>query len=239
MELVQKFVTSDGKQFDTKAEAVDYLRKPQITAALNKANGNNKELTDWLYANQEAVETVFESTKIKRVTKAERNQLAKALEAIKTAGDRAFNFVADNADAVLASFRWPSVERKTDEEEAAAIRAGFMKLTGDNKELTDWLIGNKDALAEAFEAGVMKRPVSPVAEAGLAAYRAEQAAKKVELEAAIAEDKAASVEGQAPVTVKQDAVRAKHKAMAEAAAKAKAEKLAAEKAAKTKVTTVS
>ena len=178
------YQTPDGKLFDTKAEAMDYMRKPQIVAALNKLNGNNAELTDWLHANQEAIETTFESTKIRRVTKSEKKQLDKALAAIAAAGDKAFAFVTDNLAAVSESFRWPSVKRGTEEEQAATIRAGFMALTSENVELVDWIIGNKDALLEAFQAGVIKREVNPKAADALAAYRAKKAAEKAEKEAA-------------------------------------------------------
>ena len=34
MELRQVFTTPDGAQFDTKAEAMDFLRRPKILAAL-------------------------------------------------------------------------------------------------------------------------------------------------------------------------------------------------------------
>lgn len=225
--LVQKFVCEDGTQFDTKAEAVDYLRKPLIMAALGKVNGNNKELTDWLYKNQEGIESAFESTRIQRVTKSEKNQLSKALEAVAAAGDKAYAFITNNKEAVLESFRWPSVKRGTEEEQAATIRDGFMALTGENAELTDWIIANKDALLEAYEAGIVKREVNPKAADALAAYREKQAARKVEKEAAVAADKAA-VEAGKPATAVA-AVEAKFKAEDEAAAAAKK---AAEAAAK-------
>lgn len=178
------YQTPDGKIFDTKSEAMDYLRKPQIEAALNKLNGNNAELTGWLYENQEAIETTFESTKIRRVTKSEKKQLDKALAAIVASGDKAFSFVIDNFQAVSDSFRWPSVKRGTEEEQAATVRAGFMALTTENVELVDWIIGNKDALLEAFQAGVIKREVNPKAQEALAEYRAKKAAEKAAAEAA-------------------------------------------------------
>jgi hypothetical protein len=39
MELRSVIVTPDGKQFDTKAEAMDYMRRPKILAALGKLEG--------------------------------------------------------------------------------------------------------------------------------------------------------------------------------------------------------
>ena len=172
------FQTPDGKIFDTKTEAMDYMRKPQIVGALNKLNGNNAELTDWLYGQQEAIESTFESTKIRRVTKQEKKQLDKALAAVVAAGDKSFAFIADNSAAVSDSFRWPSVKRGTEEEQAATVRAGFMTLTTENVELVDWIISNKDALLEAFQAGVVKREDKPKAQEALAAYRQKKADEK-------------------------------------------------------------
>lgn len=184
--LAQKFVTEDGAQFDTKAEAMDYLRKPLKAAALNALNGNNQDLTDWLLNFQDEVEAGFESAKIRRVSKSERKQLDKALEAIVASGDKAFAFIIDNAAVVAESFRWPTVKRVDAEVQSAAIKAGFMTLTDNNQSLVDWLLANKDAVLEAYQAGVQKREVSPKATEALAAYRAKKAAEKAEAEAAAA-----------------------------------------------------
>jgi hypothetical protein len=183
-QLRQGFMTPDGKVFDTKAEAMDYLRKPQKEAALNKLNGNNAELTDWLLENEEAIDSTFESTKIRRVSKSEKKQLEKALEAVEKAGDKAFAFLIDNKEAIADSFRWPSVKRGTEEEQAATIRAGFMALTGDNAELVDWIVENKAGILEAYQAGVVKREVNPKAQNALAEYRAKRAAEKAAKEQA-------------------------------------------------------
>lgn len=192
------FQTPDGKIFDTKAEAQDYMRRPLKEAALNKLNGDNKELTVWMLENEEAIDATFESTKIQRVTKSEKNQLTKALEAVtKTHAtvaedgsvsnvEKAFAFIIENAGAIADSFRWPSVKRGSEEEQAATIKAGFMALSGDNVELADWLIANKAAVLEAFQAGVVKREVNEKAATALAAYRAQKAAEKAEKEAAAA-----------------------------------------------------
>ena len=59
-----------------------------------------------------------------------------------------------------------------------------MALTGDNVELVDWILGNKDAILEGFQAGVVKREVNPKAQDALAAYRAKKAAEKAAKEAA-------------------------------------------------------
>lgn len=181
------FQTPDGKLFDTKAEALDYMRRPLKEAALNKLNGDNAELTAWLLEQEEAIGNTFESTKIRRVTKSEKKQLEKALAAIKAADDKHFAFVADNVEAIMESFRWPSVKRGTEEEQAATIKAGFMALTDDNAELVDWIIENKDSILEAYQAGVVKREVNPKAASALAEYRAKKAAEKAAAEKAAAE----------------------------------------------------
>ncbi len=178
------YQTPDGKMFDTKAEALDYLRKPQKEAALNKLDGDNKELTAWLIANEEAIESTFESTKIRRVTKSEKKQLEKALEAIVASGEKAFAFVIENAGAIADSFRHPSVKRGSDEEQAETIRAGFMVITDNNAEVADWIIASKDGILEAFQAGVVKREVNEKAATALADYRAKKAAEKAAKEAA-------------------------------------------------------
>lgn len=194
--LRQGFMTPDGKVFDTKSEAMDYLRKPQKEAALNKLNGNNAELTAWLLENEESISDTFESTKIQRVTKSEKKQLEKALEELAKAHatvaedgtvsnvDKKYAFLIENREAIADSFRWPSVKRQSEEDQAATIKAGFMALTGDNVELVDWILGNKDAILEGFQAGVVKREVNPKAQDALAAYRAKKAAEKAAKEAA-------------------------------------------------------
>jgi hypothetical protein len=178
------FQTPDGKIFDTKAEALDYLRRPQQEAALNKVTGNNAELTAWLIENEDSIGGTFESTKIRRVTKSEQKQLDKALEAIKASGEKAYSFIIDHMEAVSSSFRWPSVKRGTEEEQAATIKAGFMAMTENNEELVDWIVANKDAILEAFQAGIIKKQVDPKAAAGLQAFRERRAAEKAAAEAA-------------------------------------------------------
>lgn len=182
-QLVQKFVTEDGKQFDTKAEALSYLRRPHQEKAFNALNKNNAELTAWLIDNQDEIESTFESTKVRRVTKQEKKALEKALEVIKAANDKAYAFLADNAEAIVESFRWPSVKRMTPEESSEAIQKGFMELTEGNADVTKWLIANKDAILECYQAGVVKREINPKAQDALKAYRERKAAEKAAAEA--------------------------------------------------------
>lgn len=182
--LKQVVVTPDGKQFDTRAEALAYLRRPHIEAALNKLTNNNKELVEWLIANQETVEMAFEVGTIRRVTKSESKKLAAALEAIKEAGNPKFGFVVENMGAILDSFRWPSVKRMKDDEKAAAARNTLVGASDGNQQLADWIVANQTAVLEAYEAGVEKRQINPKAQEALAAYRARKAQEKAASEAA-------------------------------------------------------
>lgn len=188
MQLEQKIAVKmdDGstKLFDTKAQAMEFLQRPKQTEAFQSFVGDNAPLIEWLLDNRTEIEGAFESAKIKRVTKSEKNALKKALDAVKAAEDKNFVFLVENSEAVLNSFRWPSVKRGSEEEQAATIKKAIMALTGDNAELSDWIIANKTQILEAYEAGAVKREVSPQAAAGLAKWRAEQEAKKAAEKAA-------------------------------------------------------
>jgi small-conductance mechanosensitive channel len=185
MSIVQAaFVTPDGKVFATKKEAQDHVRLPKIREALNKLTKNNAELVDWLIANQETVEMAFETGTIRRVSKVEHGKLAKALKAVEEAGNPKFAFVVEHAQAIMDSFRWPSVKRMTDEEKATAARNTLAAASEGNEELAEWILTNKEAVLEAFEAGIEKRQIPPKAAEALAAYRAKMAAEKKAKEAA-------------------------------------------------------
>jgi len=176
-ELKQVFTTPDGKMFDTKKEALDYLRRPKITVELLKITKNNQELTNWLVENQEQVEVAFETGTIRRVTKGEQKKLDKALEALKEIDDPRIAFLKDNVEAISESFRWPSVKRMDEAEKATAAKNTLVALAG-REDVADWILANKDAVLAAYEAGVEKRAVSPKATEALAAYRAKMAEKK-------------------------------------------------------------
>lgn len=181
MELKQVFTTPDGKMFDTRQEAMTYLRRPKILEALNKVTSNNKELSTWLLENQETVEMAFETGTIRRVTKVEHNKLSKALDALKEIqGNSKIAFLQENATAILESFRWPSVKRMDDAEKAIAARNTLVSASEGNEELAKWILDNKDAVLNAYDAGVEKRQVNPKAAEALAAYRAKKAAEKAQ-----------------------------------------------------------
>jgi hypothetical protein len=178
-QLRQVFTTPDGKTFDTKAEALDYLRKPKIKTALTAVTGNNAELTEWLMANQEKVEIAFETGTIRRVTKTEHNKLSKALEALKEiTGNPKISYLQENAGAILDSFRWPSVKRMDEQEKATAARNTLVAASDGNEKLAEWILANRDSVLAAYEAGVEKRQINPKAQEALAAYRLKKAAEK-------------------------------------------------------------
>jgi hypothetical protein len=170
--------------FRTAAEARDYLRKPQIEAALRKISGGDANLAQFLYENEDEICKAFEAGVVARVTKADRKKLQKALDAIVASTDINFKFVQDNHQAIMDSFRWPSVKRMTEEEKTAATQAALAKLADDNA--AKWIIKNQEAIHAAYNAGIEKRAVNPKAAEALAKYQAERAANK-----AAAEPKAA------------------------------------------------
>ena len=173
------------RTFESKAEAADYLRRPKVLEALNKLTEGNAELNTWLFDNRESVEMAFETGTIKRVTKQEAKKLGEALDYIANtlAGDKKAAFVVENIAAVKDSFRWPTVKRMTDEEKATAARNSLVATTGGQEDLADWILANKDAILEAFQAGVVKRAMPQSTLDNLAAWRAKQAAEKAAKEA--------------------------------------------------------
>jgi hypothetical protein len=194
MELKQVYATPDGMQFDTKAEALDHLRRPKIEAALNEITGNNEELTAWLMDNRETVESAFDVGTVRRVTKSERNKLAKAFDKLEEdglEGPAAYlleTIMVDGVEYVIKdilvdSFKWPAQKRLDDEAKKASAKEILLKESG-NEDLSDWATENQAAILEAYEAGKEKRQVSPKAQEALAAYRAKKAAEKAAAEAA-------------------------------------------------------
>jgi hypothetical protein len=182
--IVQKFIVGD-QQFDTKADALAYMRRPAIEGALKKVADGNMDLVKWLIENQEAIEVAFEVGTIQRVTNSERKKLEKALEALKEIqGNPKIAFLQENAGAIKDSFRWPSVKRMSEEEKTVAARNSLMAATDNNEKLVGWILANREAIMEGYEAGKEKREVNPKATEALAAYRAKKAAEKEAAEAA-------------------------------------------------------
>jgi len=181
MEIMQTFRTPDGKFFDTKAEAQAHIRRPKVLAALLKLTDGKEDLANWLIENQEPVEVSFEVGTIRRVTKAERKKLEKAIEELKTqTGNPKLAFLVEHADVIGEVFRWPTVKRMTDAEKATVAKNTLMAASGNNAELSDWVIANKDGILAAYDAGIEKREVNPKAQEALAAYRAKKAQEKLD-----------------------------------------------------------
>lgn len=186
-QVIQSGHFVNGQFFATKQEAIDFIRKPQIEAALLEATGKNKELTKWFMDNQEAIEMAFETGTIRRVTKQERKQLQKAVDYIKTltvSDHKELKFLIEHADAMSESFKHLAQKRLSDEEKEAKITESLNVVTEGNKNLITFILTNKDALLACFEAGKVKREINPKAADALAEYRAKKAAEKATREAA-------------------------------------------------------
>ena len=200
LDQIKQVFTLPGvdRTFESKAEAADYLRRPKVLEALNKLTEGNAELNTWLFDSRESVEMAFETGTIKRVTKQEAKKLGEALDYIANtlAGDKKAAFVVENIAAVKDSFRWPTVKRMTDEEKATAARNSLVATTGGQEDLAVWILANKDAILEAFQAGVVKRAMPQSTLDNLAAWRAKQAAEKAAKEAGGEPAESAPAEGE-------------------------------------------
>ena len=191
-DIKQTFTTPDGVVHNSKKEAEEHLRRPAILAALLPLTGDGadgQELANWLLTNREEVENAFDVGTIRRVTKSERNQLAKAMEHLVEAygADKKLSFLVENKETVVDSFRWPTQQRMAPEEKAVATRNSIQTIEGGTEELANWVVENKEAILAAFEAGKIKREVPAAAAAGLAAYQERRKAEKAAAAAAAAE----------------------------------------------------
>jgi hypothetical protein len=189
-QLKQVFTTPDGQTFDTRAEAKEHLRLPKIQEALEALTGENAELVEWLVTHKDELIALFDIGTIRRVSKSEKNKLRKALDHIVDLDDPKLKFVAENADAIHETFRYPSQKRMDDDEKAAAVAASLESLTDGNEEVSNWVATNRAKILEAYEAGKEKREVSPKAKAALEDYRAKQKAAKDAKEAKEAKEAA-------------------------------------------------
>jgi len=181
-EIKQAF-TVNGQTFDTKAEAMDFLRRPKILEALETVTGGNEELSNWLMDNQDSVTSAFDHGSIRRVTKADKKKLAKACERVVElfeAGDVALKFLAEAAADLPSTFRYPTVSRLTPEEKALAAKNTLLAASDNNEDLAKWVIDNEEAVIAAYDAGKVKREPSEKAQKALADYRAKKAAEKAE-----------------------------------------------------------
>lgn len=165
---IQSGFIADGKVFATRAEAQDYLRGPQIDAALKLVSGNNVDLAKFLRDNEDEILKAFESGVVARVTKAEKKKLAAALDAMMDVVNPKMRFLQDNVEAIKESFRWPAVKRMTPEEKAQATLDALTKLADANA--AAWIVANRTQIENAYNAGIEKRAAPP--SGGLEAYLA-------------------------------------------------------------------
>lgn len=183
MAIKQIFVTEDGKQFDNKQEAVDYVRIPKVREAFANLKITDPETVDWLIKNQEEIEGSFDSGSITRVTKKDRAKIRAEFDKI-LASDLELPFVREHQQQFVDGFKYAPMARLNDEEKAVLVRQELSTLEGITDEMIGWLIANKESVLEAYKAGVEKREIPQKAMEKLAEYRAKMAAEKAAKEAA-------------------------------------------------------
>jgi len=230
------FQSNDGKIFDTKAELVDYYRLPKVKAAFMVLAENDVELTTWLMANEDIIKSAFDTGTIRRITKADSKKIDKALDVIDdlyaTGNHKELAFLSEKrADLEL---KYKTQPRLKDEQKAKQAKDTLEVAAGETEGLADWCIDNRDAVLAAFEAGKIKRPVSPVASNALTEFRLKKAADKaakvlVDPEAS-EEDKAEALEVQTESLAGAEEARVAKEAAAVIVAEKKAAALAAKAA---------
>lgn len=181
MKFEKLFRTPDGVTHESEAAAEAHMRRPKILEALNAITQDNTELSEWLLENKEDIVGCLDTGTIRRVTKAERKKLKVACDRVKelyASGEKALAFLAENADDLVETFRYPTTTRMTEEEKANAIRMSVLAISEGNEDLARFVAEHRAQILEAYEAGKIKREVSPKAKDALAAYRAAKAAEK-------------------------------------------------------------
>lgn len=188
IQLAQVYKTPDGQEFSTKAAAMEHMRKPVIREAMMRLTENNAQLADFILENQDDVLGAFEIGQIKRVTKQNKKALEKAINAVveKYSDDSDLKFLVQNAPDVVEGFRWPAQKRMSDEEKAVAVVKTLTELAGGQEEVGQWIAAHEEGVKEAFDAGKVKREVSPKAKEALERYQAKKRAEKEAAEKAAA-----------------------------------------------------
>lgn len=192
--VTQVFQTSDGVIHHSKAAADAHIAKPKVLDALQVVAGGKRSLAEWLLDAKETILGIYDTGVIRRVTKAEANALAKDIEKLRAEAaalaeknlPKTLPFIMENLDSILSSFRHPPVARLNPEERSFAIRNSLLALCANDEKLAEWIATNREAIMEAYKAGVVKRAVSEAATAGLKAYQEKKAAEKAAKEAALA-----------------------------------------------------
>jgi len=177
-EIKQAFTTPDGKVFESKADALEYLNRPKVEKAL-KALTKNSKVVAFLLDNEEVIKKIFNAGTPNRVKKTEKNQLIKALETVKEElNNNKTKFLVENAEAIAESFRWPSVKRMTSEEQYELAVNSITAISGGSAKIAEWVLENKEELLEAYKASKPVRPVSQKAMDALKEYHLKRAAEK-------------------------------------------------------------
>ncbi len=190
--LKQIFQTPDGSTFDSKADAERHMRRPAIMAALLGVAGGQEKLAETLYNQEEAIRDALDTGSIKRVTKSERNRLAKAIEACK--GVKGAEFLAEHAQIVVDSFRWPTQQRLSAEDKQAAQLKGMTEVFEGREDVAAWAVAESEKILAAYKAGQPERVVPQSASEGLQMYKDWKSAEKAMKEAQAAFDKEATPE---------------------------------------------
>lgn len=171
--------------FETRAEVDAFLRKPKIKAALDVLT-KDEALTTWLIDNASAIKNAFASTSMRRLTKADHAKITKAIDAIKEAGLKDTQFLLDLWPEIEIKYR--TVKKMDDAEKELAARNSLQAIEGGNEELANWIVTVKDAIFDAYEAGVEKRAVPQALLDYQARVKAEKAAKSADTSADIEDD---------------------------------------------------
>ena len=123
-EIAQVFAAPDGTTFSTKAEALNYLRKPKISAAMLVVTGaDQQDLCDWLVENQDTVMSAFDTGTIRRISKSEMKKIGKAFDRITElfeAGDKALEILSVKRNELAIKYK-PQPRMKDEEKALAAM----------------------------------------------------------------------------------------------------------------------
>ena len=183
MSEIQAGFIVDGKVFETKVEAQDYLRKPQVLSAMNEITSDSA-LSELLISNKESIIDAFSTGTIRRVTKADKKKMNADFDTLEAAGLSLKFFTKENREDIINGFRYPAVQRMDAEAKAVKAKEMIVNLDGVSDELADWIVANSENIIKAYDAGKPKREIAPAAQEALEAYRARKAKEKADAEAA-------------------------------------------------------
>ena len=189
--------TPDGVIHESKEAAQRHMRAPAIKAALLAVAGGQRELADKLFENEENLVEALDAGTLRMVTKAERKELAAALEIVVAAKLPKTDFIIKHSADILAAFRWPAQKRLTPEEKVVAQLAAVSEIFDGREDVAGWVVQEKDKILAAFKAGQPERKLPASANEGLALYQAMKTAEKALKAATLAFETEATPENQA------------------------------------------